>query len=102
MFDRDQKEQKLEYMEVYKDFQRMFEEAMEEFVESKGSSIEELYTQLRDATETDAEGMNALFAQLMLATADYEVFLSMMYDMKWMKQQERERGERAGEGKAGK
>ena len=71
---------KLEYTDIYNEFQELFEKTLSEFITSRGSTVKEFYLLLRDAFEEDEEGERAIFAQIMTATTDFDVFMQLMRD----------------------
>lgn len=68
---------KLEYTTLYHDFLRNFEDKIEEFIESRGYKVEDFYDELSQA-EDDSD--HDIFAQIMSATTDFDIFLQMMRD----------------------
>lgn len=70
---------KIEYTQVYEEFQALFEEKIEGHISGVlGSSVGEFYRALEESVEKDPEGEDAIFGQIMLATADFDVFMIMM------------------------
>lgn len=82
VFDPDSEEMKLEYTELYNEFQAMFEEKLEDFIVSQGSSIEDFYQMVRRAYEKDRESSEVLCSEILIATADFDVFVLMMKQTK--------------------
>ena len=78
----------LEYTELYEEFKALYEGLLEKYIVKEGSSVEEFYAELREATERDEDSSEALMGQIMLATTDFDVFMLMMkesrgqYDVK--------------------
>jgi len=68
-------ENRLEYTSLHKDYLREFEDKITEFLDSRGSSAEEFFAALERA-EIDSEA--DVFAQILNATVDFEVFMQMM------------------------
>lgn len=48
------------------------------FIESQGYSIVEFYERLREARELDPWSKEAVFGKIMTATADFDIFMTMM------------------------
>jgi len=70
---------KVEYTEVYEQFQQLFESHIEGHITEKlNSSVSEFYKALEESVEKDPDGEDAIFGQIMLATADFDVFMIMM------------------------
>ena len=70
----------LEYTELYEEFKALYEGLLEKYIVKEGSSVEEFYAELREATERDEDSSEALMGQIMLATTDFDVFMIMMRD----------------------
>ena len=70
---------KVEYTSLYNDFKELFETQIEKFIVGElNSTIEEFYDALEASVAKDPEGEDAIFGQIMLATADFDVFMMMM------------------------
>lgn len=78
---------------MYKKFQRTFEATLASFIESQGSTVAEFYSEIRDAHERDEGSWQSLMGQILVATADYEVFMQMMREMAMQVKQESKSGE---------
>lgn len=48
------------------------------FIETQGFSAEDFYERLREALERDPWCHEAVFAKIMTATADFDIFMNMM------------------------
>jgi len=78
----DADEYPLRYTEIYDEFKSLYEGLLEKYIESEGSSVAAFYAELRDATERDPDGPEALTGQIMLATTDFDVFMLMMREQR--------------------
>mmetsp|Transcript_16446 Transcript_16446/g.38678 ORF Transcript_16446/g.38678 Transcript_16446/m.38678 type:complete len:113 (+) Transcript_16446:35-373(+) len=74
----DSEEHKLKHMDLYKDFCAMFESKLEDFITSKGFSIEQF---MEAAKAAEAQGGHDA-VNYILATADFDVFLQIMREAK--------------------
>mmetsp|Transcript_1196 Transcript_1196/g.3401 ORF Transcript_1196/g.3401 Transcript_1196/m.3401 type:complete len:128 (+) Transcript_1196:41-424(+) len=73
-------EQKLEYMDVYKEFVAMYEGKLDSFVKAKGLDLATF--QAACARElSEGESPNAFILRVIQATAEYETFLQMMAEV---------------------
>ncbi|CAI2380264.1 unnamed protein product [Moneuplotes crassus] len=72
----DMEEHKLEFTDVYKEFQTLFETKIEELVEKSGASSEEFVEALKARSKTDEEVK--MFLEIIVSVADYQNFLEMM------------------------
>lgn len=48
------------------------------FIESQGYRAEDFYERVREASERDPWSHDAIFGQIMTATADFDIFMGMM------------------------
>ncbi|GMI40482.1 hypothetical protein TeGR_g12312 [Tetraparma gracilis] len=71
---------KVEYTELYNRYQELFENSLSEFIESKGSTILEFYEALQASSEKEPDGEDAIFGQIVTATADFDIFMQMMQE----------------------
>lgn len=78
VIDLESDEYALEYTEVYNRYKALFEEKMEDYINSIGSNIHEFYNALRAKTEEDKESASALFGQILLSVMDFDIFMIMM------------------------
>ena len=76
--DLDTDECKLEYTELYDEFHALYEGALSEYIEKQGSTTKQFYSEVRVAFEKDDKSDVAVFAQIMMATCDFDVFLMLM------------------------
>eukprot|EP00941_MAST-03F_sp_MAST-3F-sp1_P005103 g5103.t1 len=77
--DYEAEEMKLEYTALHKKFVALYEKMLTDVVEKEGETIEGLYKALRECCEDDfSEG--ALLTQILIATADFDVFMQLMYE----------------------
>ena len=67
-----------EYTEMYKDFQRLFEDALSDYIVAQGSTTKQFYSEVREAVVRDDKSDTAVFAQILLAVCDFDVFLQVM------------------------
>merc|ERR1712196_754907 len=70
--DNDSDEMKLIYRELY-------ENKMQEFLSSQGSSVEEFHQKIKEA---DRNGADAQFIDMMLMILDFDSFMQMMREAK--------------------
>ena len=97
---------KVEYTELYEEYQRLFEGEIEGFIKSIGRTVEEVSdgglielrkrhtlqqtnsippqfsSALSAGVDADPEGEDAIFAQIITATADFDIFMQMMREAK--------------------
>ncbi|GLE02140.1 hypothetical protein PINS_up010978 [Pythium insidiosum] len=78
VFDLDSDEMKLAYTTIYNRFQSLFESKIEDFIVAQGATVEQFYEYVRRAHERDHESNISLSAQILVATADFDVFVMMM------------------------
>ncbi|CAM9712273.1 unnamed protein product [Ectocarpus sp. 4 AP-2014] len=71
-------EMKLEYTDLYDDYQTLFEKKIEAFIEEQGFTVGDFLERLREALESDPWSHEAVFAKIMTATADFDIFMNMM------------------------
>ncbi|EQC32086.1 hypothetical protein SDRG_10282 [Saprolegnia diclina VS20] len=77
-FDACADEMQLEYTHIYNTFTALFEEKIEAFIVSQGSSVAEFYDLVKTAHDRDPESTLAVYSQMLVATCDFEVFVRMM------------------------
>ena len=68
---------KVQYTEIYNDYQKLFEESLSGFIEGVGSSVEEFFEVLRERSEEDPDGEDSIFARIVTATADFDIFMQV-------------------------
>jgi The ARF-like 2 binding protein BART len=79
MIDLESSEFKLEYTAVYEEFKSIFEAEIESFIENKlGCSIQRFYNALKSKTDENENSNEAIFAKILLAVCDFDVFMTMM------------------------
>lgn len=79
MIDLESSEFKLEYTVVYEEFKSIFEAEIESFIENKlGCSIQRFYNALKNKTDENENSTEAIFAKILLAVCDFDVFMTMM------------------------
>lgn len=76
---------KVEYTECYEKYQKLFEGEIEGFIKGLGRSVEEFSDALARGVDSDPEGEDAIFAQIITATADFDIFMQMMREAKQSK-----------------
>ena len=69
---------KLEYTEMYNEFHDLYEGALSEFIEGQGYSVKDFYKEIRKAFDEDENSDVAVFAKIMMATCDFDVFVMLM------------------------
>jgi len=72
--------QKVEYTELYNKYQELFESSLAGFIEKEGSTVLEFFEALKASTEAEPDGEDAIFGQIVTATADYDIFMQMMQE----------------------
>uniref|UniRef100_A0A7S1ST38 Cilia- and flagella-associated protein 36 n=1 Tax=Tetraselmis chuii TaxID=63592 RepID=A0A7S1ST38_9CHLO len=87
VFDSDSEEQKLEYTEVYKKFQELFDVKIAELLASKGVSTDDFYNACKEAVAT-GDSDREEFMKMLLAITDYDMFLTTMREEKLKKDRE--------------
>lgn len=79
-------EYQLQYTEVHREFKNLLERLLETFIENQMHiNIKDVFAAMSRKIEENEQSMEAFFAQVLLAAADFEVFISMMRDMKQQK-----------------
>lgn len=69
----------MEYTSLYEDFKELFERKLEGYiVNGLGCSVSHFYSVLKAKVDSEPDGMEALFAQILVAVADFNVFMVMM------------------------
>ncbi|RLN95591.1 hypothetical protein BBJ28_00008359 [Nothophytophthora sp. Chile5] len=81
-FDVNSDEMKLEYTDIYNKFLALFEEKLEAYIRSQGATVHEFYELVRRAYEMDRESGTVLCSEILVATADFDVFVLMMRQTK--------------------
>eukprot|EP00644_Phytophthora_capsici_P004757 jgi/Phyca11/12557/fgenesh1_pg.PHYCAscaffold_1_\ len=81
-FDLDSDEMKLEYTDIYNKFLALFEEKLEAYIRSQGATVHEFYEMVRRAYEIDRQSGTVLCSEILVATADFDVFVLMMRQTK--------------------
>lgn len=72
-------EYKLEYTEVFNEYKRLFEEKLEGFITNTlNSSVQDFYYALKAKTDAPEESSESVFAQILIAVTDFDVFMMMM------------------------
>lgn len=81
-FDLDSEEMKLEYTDIYNQFLALFEKKLEAYIQSQGATVREFYDLVRHAYEVNRESGTVLCSEILVATADFDVFVQMMRQTK--------------------
>ena len=63
---------------MYNEFHKLYEDALSEYIESQGFSIKDFYKEIRSAFNEDENSDVAVFAKIMMATCDFDVFVMLM------------------------
>lgn len=72
-------EYKLEYTTVFNEYKQLFERKMEDFITNDlKSSIQDFYYALKAKTDAPEESSESVFAQILVAVTDFDVFMTMM------------------------
>ncbi len=72
-------EYKLEYTEVYQEYKQLFEESVEgHIVNDLHSTIHDFYAELKASLEKDENSNESIFAQILIAMTDFDIFMTMM------------------------
>lgn len=74
-------EYKLEYTEAYERYKLLFEEKLENYIESIHSTPLEFYKALKNKTDNDPDSSYALFGQILVSVIDFDIFMVMMREM---------------------
>ena len=74
-------EHKLEYTQLHQEYEVFFESKLEKFIINAGTTPEDLYNELKKQIAAEPEGDAAHMVEFLTASADYDVFLSMMKDV---------------------
>lgn len=83
-FDLNSDEYKLQYTSLYDEYKSLFESMLESFIEvDLKCSINDVYRALKaadDKSTANPNSLDAFFAQVLIASTDFEVFMSMLRD----------------------
>ena len=71
-------EHKLEYTQVYNEFQDVFEKKIEELIEKAECSQEEFVSAITEKSKSDQE--IKMFLEILTSVSDYTTFIEMMED----------------------
>ena len=74
---RDDDEFELSYTDLYEDFKSLYEKLLEAYIESQGVTVKAFFDELRCAVDKDPDSSEALLAQIVLATTDFDIFINM-------------------------
>eukprot|EP01041_Mallomonas_annulata_P008131 gene8131-16696_t len=78
VIDPDSEEYKLEYTTVYEDYKRLFEDMMEGYIKSLGSTVMEFYQALKSKIDKDENSSFAIFGLILSSVTDFDIFMQMM------------------------
>uniref|UniRef100_K3WSI3 Cilia- and flagella-associated protein 36 n=1 Tax=Globisporangium ultimum (strain ATCC 200006 / CBS 805.95 / DAOM BR144) TaxID=431595 RepID=K3WSI3_GLOUD len=81
-FDIESDEMKLEYTAIYNKFLALFESKLEDYIVSQGATVKQFYDLVREAYATNRESSIVLCSEILVATADFDVFVMMMKQTK--------------------
>jgi hypothetical protein len=72
-------EYKLEYTAVFNEYKQLFERKMEDFiVNDLKSSVQDFYFALKAKTDAPEDSSESVFAQILVAVTDFDIFMTMM------------------------
>lgn len=72
-------EYKLEYTEVFEEYKKEFERKMEGFITNKlNYTVQQFYQALKSKMDSDPNGNESIFGQILIALADFDIFMVMM------------------------
>lgn len=69
---------RLEYTALFEEFQALFEAEMMGFIEAQGATVEGFYEQLARRAAADPWSNEGVFAQILVAVVEFDVFMLMM------------------------
>ena len=76
--DLDTEEYSLSYTTAHDEYKDMFESRMERQIQKLGATPTEFYQALQEKMEKEKDGHVALFAQILLAVTEFDIFMTMM------------------------
>ena len=68
----------MEYTQVYKEFQELFEQKIEQLIKDSGLTEEEFVVAIKDRSAHDEEVK--MFLDILISVSDYTSFVDMMVD----------------------
>lgn len=72
-------EYKLEYTAVFNEYKKLFEEKIEGFITNNlNSTVQDFYYALKAKSDAAEESSESIFAQILIAVTDFDVFMTMM------------------------
>jgi hypothetical protein len=72
-------EYKLEYTAVFNEYKQLFERKMEDFIiNDLKSSVQDFYFALKAKTDAPEDSSESVFAQILVAVTDFDIFMTMM------------------------
>lgn len=72
-------EYKLEYTAVFNEYKKLFELRMEAFITQElKCTVQDFYYALKAKTDACEDSSDAMFAQILIAVTDFDVFMMMM------------------------
>ncbi len=63
---------------MYNEFHKLYEDSLAEFIEKQGATVKDFYREVRQAFEENENSDVAVFAKIMMATCDFDVFVMLM------------------------
>ena len=69
---------RLEYTALFEEFQALFEAEMTGFIEAQGATVEGFYEPLARRAAADPWSNEGVFAQILVAVVEFDVFMLMM------------------------
>lgn len=83
IIDLESTEYKLEYTETFNDYKALFERTVEGFiVDDLKSTVNDFYIALKDSMEKDEYSNESIFAQILMAMGEFDIFMTMMREAK--------------------
>lgn len=83
IIDLESTEYKLEYTETFNDYKALFERTVEGFiVDDLKSTVNDFYMALKDSMEKDEYSNESIFAQILMAMGEFDIFMTMMREAK--------------------
>lgn len=76
-------EYKLEYTETFNEYKALFERTVEGFiVDELKATINDFYMELKNNMEKDEYSNESIFAQILIAMGEFDIFMTMMREAK--------------------
>ena len=87
VIDLDSTEYRLEYTEVFNRYRSLFEDLMEQYIESIGSTVLDFYRALKAKSDEDSETSAAIFGQILVSVTEFDIFMQMMNEAAYKRAQ---------------